>query len=89
MFHRDAMKELKFRADGSLKQWEYVKEIETDAKGLVVRLTVTRVTETERGQHNTPYYRYQEHEYTSRAWITKIMRQYAHLAAKALTRPLL
>ena len=69
-----------------LRVWERIEEIERSNEGDVVRVMVVRI---ECIDEDTPRlsdrYKYTYREYTSKSWITRTLREYAHIAAKAYT----
>ena len=68
--------------------FERVVEIETDDSGKVIRLRVEHVEFIPDG-NGKEMIKYTHRDYTSRSWITRVMREYAHIAAKNLTHALI
>lgn len=71
--------------------WERIHEIETNEEGRVIRVVVVTVGSTKKWDKNDPntWFTHKYREYKSRAWITRVLREYAHIAAKRCTPVLL
>ncbi len=78
VFERTAFKLLN---DGT---YERINEIETDAAGNVIRVQVKRVYVSLWGADDVDF-KSEYRDYKSKSWITRIMREYAHLVAKSYT----
>lgn len=84
MMHYTCYKVISRGWAGGLTKWARIEEIETDGAGNVIRLQVMTITVPDNDPEmkrikQTPK------DYTSRVWITRIMREYAHIAARRLT----
>lgn len=85
VFDRGVIKVLARDARGRVVRSEHVHLIETDDEGNVVRIAVCRTTHIYHHMNAQGHQKTEIRDYMSRPWITRIMREYAHIAARRLT----
>lgn len=72
---------------GLLRRWSKITEIETGDDGNIIRVRVITLTLVKTKKTASGYkFKHEAKDYVHRSWITKVMREFAHIAAKNYMR---